>query len=315
MSTMTESLRLIVTGDSKGAQRALDEIAGKATSTQSKMNHAANVAAVGFVALGAVIGKSVKDYGDFAIQVAKVSAQTDMSTEATSRFLGQMQMLHVDTSKAGMVMKTMETAIYGLETGTKKSVDTFKILGLTWADLKGLKPEDQIGLIRDRLSEVRDPAARAAAAQALLGRGAKDMSLWYTASSDSIAAINKNLQANGRIMNSADMAQAKKAAEAWKELQSALIGVEFTIARTVIPDLGKLAHIITGVVQAVRPWTPLLVPLTIALGTFVAVVKTAVFFQKTWNQLLGLLPSRHARQGEGGGRRASREQPSARPEP
>jgi hypothetical protein len=208
---LSETLRLIISGDSSGAQRALKELEGTTgttgtgmSRTMSGLNKAANVAAVGFLAVGAIIGKSVKDYADFAITVGKVSAQTGMGAEATSRFVGQLQFFHADASKAGMAVKTLEKQIYGLETGTKASVDAFKILGLTWDDLKGLKPEDQIALIRDRLSEVKDPAARSAAAGALLGRGAKDMALWYTASGKAIGEVNKQLDANGQIMSQAE---------------------------------------------------------------------------------------------------------------
>ena len=299
MGTLSETLRLIIDGNSSGAVKALDEVSGKAAATSAAtsssmagLNKAANVAAVGFVALGAVIGKSVADYAEFAVTVAKVSAQTDMGAAATSQFLGQLDMLHVNTASAGMVMKTMEKAIYGLETGTKSATTAFKIIQLTWGDIKDLKPEDQIALIRERLSQVVDPAARAAAAQTLLGKGAKEMALWYTASEDSMGKINQTLKANGQILTESQIKQAEQAAIAWKAFGGAMKGVEYTIAQTALPVLTRLLQVMTLIMRTLRPIAPVIVPLTIALGGFVAVVKTAIFFQKTWNQALSLLPGR-----------------------
>jgi len=296
---MTEAIRLVISGDSKGAVKALGDVSGEAQKAQGTfgkygegLNKAANWAAAAVVALSAVIGKSVKDYAELAITVGKVSAQTGMGAEETSRFVGQLQFFHADASKAGMAVKTLEKGIYGLETGSKASVDAFKILGLTWEDLKNLKPEDQMALIRDRLSQVTDSAARSTAAGTLLGRGAKDMALWFTASSDAMGKVNDQLEKNGQIMTEGQVKDAEKAAVAWKGFSGALKGTEYAIARGVLPAGAKLLGVLTFLLQKLRPFAPLLVPLTGALAVFVGVVKTAVFFQKTWNQLLGLLPAR-----------------------
>ncbi len=297
--SMTETLRLVINGDSKGATRALDQIEKKAQvsekalgNTGKQWNKAANVAAVGVVALGAVIGKSVKDYAEFGVTVAKVNAMTGLGAEATSQLVGQMEFFHADASKAGMVVKTLEKQLYGLETGAKAPTVAFKALGLTWGDLKNLKPEDQLALIRDRLSQVTDESTRTTVASTLLGRGAKDMSLWYTASADSVAKVNQQLQQNGQILNEGQLKDAEAAAVAWKNFSGAMKGVEYSIAQTALPWLTKLAQGGAWLLRTLRPLSPLLIPLVGILGTFVGVVKTAVFFQKTWGQLLGLLPAR-----------------------
>ena len=251
-----------------------------------------NAAKWGAVAGAAAIGLSLHTYEDFVIQVEKLSKQTGMSAEGTSKFVGQLQMLHVNSATAGMAIKTMEKAMYGLQTGDAAATAAFKILGLSWSDLANLKPEDQIALIRDRLSEVKDPAARAAAAQTLLGRGAKDMVLWYTASDSAIGKVNKTLKDNGQILNDQQVKDAGKAAASWQVFSGALKGLQYAIAQSALPWLTRLLNVVTGIVRALRPFAPLLAPITIALAIFVGVVKTAVFFQKTWNQLLALFPAK-----------------------
>ena len=245
-------------------------------------------ATVGAVAGAAAIGLSLHSYEDFVIQVEKLSKQTNMSTEGTSQFLGQLQLLHVNSSTAGIAIKTMEKAMYGLETGAKAPTAAFKILGLTWNDLKDLSPEDQIARIRDMLSRVVDPAARAAAAQTLLGRGAKDMVLWYTAADGTMQKVNQTLKENGQIIGEKQVQDAAKAAASWQVFTGALKGLQYVIAQSALPWLTRLLNAVTGIVRALRPFAPLLMPLTIALGAFVGVVKTAVFLQKAWGVAIGL---------------------------
>ncbi len=292
--SMVETLRLVISGDSAGAQRALSQLEGKATgttgklgSTMSGLNKAANIAALGFVGLGAAVGMSVKSYADLAISTGKLSVQTGMSAEGASQLIGQFQMLHVNSSSVGMAIKTLEKNIYGLQTGSSASVAAFKILGLSWDDLKGKSPADQLSLIRDRLSEVQDPAARTAAATTLLGRGASSMAFWYGASAAQIKQVNAALKANGQILSETDYDNAKKAAESWQALVGALKGLEYAVGKSALPYLTFLAAAVRDVVNDLRPFAPVVVPATIALGAFVAVVKTAVFFQKTWGQALG----------------------------
>ena len=269
-----------------------DKMSAQGVRQAAAFNSLVKGATVGAVAGAAAIGLSLHTYEDFVIQVEKIGKQTNMGAEGTSRFLGQLQMLHVNTATAGMAIKTLEKGMYGLQTGDAKATEAFKILGLTWKDLQNLKPEDQIALIRDRLSEVKDPAARAAAAQTLLGRGAKDMVLWYTAADGTIQKVNETLKANGQILSEQQVKDAAKAAASWQVFSGALKGLEYSIAQAALPWLTRLLNVVTLVVREIRPFAPLLVPLTVALATFVGVVKTAVFFQRTWNQLLGFFPAK-----------------------
>ena len=243
---------------------------------------AAKVSAIAGGVLAAGIGVSVKGYADFAINVAKVNAQTNLGVKATSQLVGQMNFLHANTSTLGVAAKTLEKSLGGLEVGTKADVTAFGYLGLSWSQLKNLSPADQLALVRDRISQMHDVGERAIVTQTLLGRGAKDMSLWYTASGTEIDKINKELAANGQILTTQQVDAARKAGAEWEAFTGSLKGFEYALAQDVLPALGSLAGDLSGVVDALRPYAGLIPPIALALLGFAAAVKTVSMAQTAW---------------------------------
>jgi hypothetical protein len=296
---MVETLRMVIEGSSKGAQQALDELNKKAGTSNTAfgkwgagVNKAGTLAMMGFVGLGALIGKSVSDYASFALQVAKVNAQSGMGAKATSLFVGQLQLLHANTSSAGMAMKTLEVQIAGAKDGTAASIDLFNKLGISQQQLKDTSPADMIGLVRDRLSEMTDKSEQQLVASKLLGRAAKDDVLWYTASADSMNKVNTALKANGQILSEGQLQSAEKAGLAWQNFLSALKGTEYAVAQAALPALTSLMGPLTGVMRLMRPFAPALVSITVGLGILGGGIKTYIALQKTWNQLLSILPAK-----------------------
>ena len=281
MADFATVIRLIVSGDSQGAVAALEEVqaatgataakseaANAAVATQTaSMGKMAAAAGVGFLGLGAMIALSLKSYESFALTVAKVKSQTDMSAEGTSRFVGQLQFFHASTDKAGMAVKTLENEVYKLQTGVPAAVAVFKTLGLTWDDLKNLSPDQKLALIRDRISQIPEPAARSASATALMGRGAKDMTLWYTASSGAIDKVNGVLEKNHQILSGQQLKDAAAAATAWQGLTGAFKGFEYQVAQKVLPIVTDLVKGLTWIIEKTGPLGSTILPLmTVALG-------------------------------------------------
>ena len=310
MADFATVIRLIVSGDSQGAVAALEEVqaatgataakseaANAAVATQTaSMGKMAAAAGVGFLGLGAMIALSLKSYESFALTVAKVKSQTDMSAEGTSRFVGQLQFFHASTDKAGMAVKTLENEVYKLQTGVPAAVAVFKTLGLTWDDLKNLSPDQKLALIRDRLSQIPDPAARSAAATALLGRGAKDMTLWYTASSGAIDKVNGVLEKNHQILSGQQLKDAAAAATAWQGLTGAFKGFEYQVAQKVLPIVTDLVKGLTWIIEKTGPLGSTILPLmtvalgglAIAFGAVWAAEKIVVMWTTTVQGVMGL---------------------------
>jgi hypothetical protein len=107
--------------------------------------------------------------------------------------------------------------------------------------------------------------------------------------------VNQSLKDNSQIWSSKDLKKYADFVKAQREMQVALTGIYIVIARDVVPWLTKLVQALGWVLQKLRPLSPVLVPLTIALAAFVVVVKSALFIQKAWNLALNVLPARLTR--------------------
>jgi len=264
-------------------------LTGMAAETQMTWSKAATAAGITGGVIAAAIGLSAKSYGNFALQSAKFQAQTSMTAEGASRLVGQFQMMFVKGNVTSMAMKTLEKSLYGLQYGEKVAADAYEHLGLTWQDLKDLKPEEQIALIRDRLSETVDPATRSGAATLILGRGAASMALWYSASATQIDKVNAALERNGQILNQDQLDAAKQSLIAWQNLVGAFKGLEYAIGKAVIPQLTNLAKALAVVFNILRPFAGVLWPVATALIAFAVAVKGAIFVQTTWGQAAALM--------------------------
>ena len=297
MAGLTETLRLVITGDSKGAQRALDEMGGKAGAAQTRMqstmaglNKAANVAAVGFVALTAVIGKSVKDYQDYGSSIRDIQRISDMSTESASKLVGEWQRFGVDATAGANGVKFFSKNLDAAKQGANTQVTAFQRLGISMKDIKTMSEADLLTKTRNALATMGPSAERTAIALQIFGKGGAAMMPWLNVAPKQMAEVDARLKDLGLVWGDKQMAQFAKSKAAWAELQLSLTGISQTIARDVIPALTPLFQGFGKLLEFLRPVAPLLVPLTIALGAFVAIIKTAVFFQNTWGQLLSSWP-------------------------
>lgn len=158
------------------------------------LGRGATIAAVGIKALGLAI-KSL--LGPLLILTSLVSIFTAIGRSAgsldeaskTARRLGMsmstFQTLGQVADEAGVSVEQMGTLLTfmsknlgNLANGSKSAQTAFANIGLTFADLQGLKPEQQFALISQRIMALPTAAQRTTAAMAIFGRqGAASMGL------------------------------------------------------------------------------------------------------------------------------------------
>ena len=174
---MVETLRLVIAGDSKGAQRALGELDKRASAAFKKMdadakkssgafgswssglNKAANGAAVGFgVGLG-IITKSVYDYQQAASQIRTTMRATGMDAAGASLLTGQWKRYGVEAGAAGFATKTLAKAIDEARSGNEKNAGVFERLGISVEELQKMSDTDAIFATRDALGARPVPRA------------------------------------------------------------------------------------------------------------------------------------------------------------
>jgi len=298
---MTEAIRLVISGDSKGAVKALDDISKKTKETSGAfgkygagLNKAANYGSAALVGLVGVITKSVVDYQAYGKAIRDVTRLTDISTESASTLVGQWKRFGIDATAGANGVKFFNKNLDAARQGTKTQVEAFARLGISMEELKTLDDDALLFKTRDALAEMGPGADRTAIALKLMGRGGTALMPWLNIMPKEMAEVNKQLKDAGLIWGDKQLKEYAAAVKAQREMQIALTGISQVIARDVLPALTPLVRGFGAFLRFIRPLAPALVPLTVALAAFVGVVKGANLVQQTWRTLLRLLPARIA---------------------
>jgi hypothetical protein len=293
-ATLTQALRLVISGDSKGAVKALGDVADKADKTQgvfgkygAGMNKAANWGAVGVAALSGAIAKSVVDYEAYGKSIRDLVRLTDVSTEGASTLVGEWKRFGVDATAGANGVKFFNKNLDAARQGSDKQVEAFERLGISMDDLKTLDDDELLFKTRDALAEMGPGADRTAIALALMGRGGTALMPWLNVAPGQMAEVNKQLEEAGLIWGDKELKQYADAAAAQKELGIAMTGISQTVARDVVPALTPFVRLIGSLLRFLRPLAPVIVPLTAALAVFVGVVKGAMVIQSTATAVKG----------------------------
>jgi hypothetical protein len=227
-------VKINVLADTKQARAQLGGMAGSLQQWANGFQRAGRIATLATAAIAAglyvvarVLKKSVDAYVEFGRANIAITRLTGISGKAVAELGVQFRMSGVDADKAqtglGLFSKTLDKArqatdkaqrpLAALKQGTegyreavakvtlatKDASGPFGRLGIALKDASGkLRPASVIlAEVRDRLSEISDPATRAGIAAALFGKGFKTMLPWLTKSKDEIKKYNKILAESG----------------------------------------------------------------------------------------------------------------------
>ena len=132
--------------------------------------------AVGFGALnlaGNAIAGSLADFGRALDMGGELKDLSDRTGETS----GNLMVLQRAFQNAGSSAEAVGPAVNKLQKfmidaadGSEKNVEALKKLGLSFDDLKGKAPVEQLKMISERLKDVDDPAQRAALAMGIFGK-------------------------------------------------------------------------------------------------------------------------------------------------
>lgn len=295
LSSATQLLRLVIQGDSKGGVDALKDVGTQAGRTDAQMtkwgqsmNSAANYAAVGVGVLAGVIAKSTQTTIAYGESIDSVTDITNLSAESASRLVGQWQGFGVSADKGASAVKFFEKNLDAARQGSDEMVETFGRLGISLSDIQTLSDEDLLAKTRDGLAGTEDTGARAAIALKLLGRSATELADWYNAAPEDIRRVNEQLEKMGLVWGDKELKTWQDVIDAQREMKIAWMGVQIAIAQYVLPYLPPVIEAFGRLLEILKPLAPVLVPATFALGTFVAIVKTAMIVKEVTMAVKGL---------------------------
>lgn len=146
------------------------------------------------VAIFAKIGSSARELDE----ASKTARRLGMSMTTFQNLSQVAEEAGVSVQQMSGMLTIMSRKMGQLGSGSKAAQNAFASIGLTFADLQNLSPEDQFTLISQRIMALPTAAERTAAAMAIFGRsGATGMGLISDAAQGAVAEIAKLRQQLG----------------------------------------------------------------------------------------------------------------------
>jgi hypothetical protein len=187
-------------------------------------------------------------------QLAKMSARTGISVESLSE-LGYA----ADQSGASLEMleggvRKMQKFLLDAAERSTTAVQTLSRLGLSLSDLGSRSPEQQFELIADRLSQIQDPAIRAATAMEIFGKTGTSLLPLMQDGAKGIAALRQQARDLGLVISTEDAQAAEvfgdRLSDLWKVIKSGV----FAIGAALAPLLQELATSAIRVAKVTADW-------------------------------------------------------------
>ena len=136
--------------------------------------------------------------------------------------------------------------------GTGPAVDALNLLGLSIEDIQNLNPEESFALIRDRLSEIEDPAQRAFLAEELLGGSTERLTGFIEANADAFREQIAAIEASGAVISEDAVNANAAAADAIDTVTASVGALASELVANLSPALVTAAGAITTVTGALR---------------------------------------------------------------
>lgn len=204
--------------------------------------------------LAAPMATAAKLFADAGSDLVDMSQRTGASVEALSELGYAAEQSGSDLATLEGGLRKMQKAVVAAANGSDSAVATLSQLGLTAQQLQRLSPDQQFELIADRLSQIQNPAERAALAMELFGKTGTTLLPLMANGAEGIIALRQQARELGLVMSTEDAQAAEEFGDTldtlWKVLRMGVVQIGAAVA----PVLSDLAETITRVAVTVASW-------------------------------------------------------------
>lgn len=210
--------------DAKDLQKSFNNLGVNLTGLKNVFNAVGGAAGVSLAGLGALM------HGTMALgdEVSDLSKGFGISIAKTLQFKEALTQAGGNGEQAAKVLSTLFSKIEEAQGGNEKAISTFEQIGLTFEELRAMRPEEAINKVVDGLKGVGNEFERVKLIKELLGRGGIGVSL---------DELSERLG-----MSVAEFKQAEKALETFGNLSDALkeslTNLKIAFAELVAPFVG-----------------------------------------------------------------------------
>lgn len=234
-------------GDADGFTGKLKAGLGGLQSQFGSAAGAAAIGAAGVAAVGVVAVKAVTAFKDLGLEVGKFRDATGMSAESSSRFIEVFGDLGIGADKAAGALGKFAKTLGG-------NADAFSKYGVEIVKAKDGTMDAEATFVKaiDALNKMKDPAQRAAAAQAMFGKSWQDMSEVIAGGAPALQAALESVQPS-KVLGDKDVQAARDVRDSFDSLMDAGEGLLLTLGKSLAPVIAEAASKLSKMAEAVAP--------------------------------------------------------------
>ena len=187
------------------------------------------------VATGGGLGILIKQQSEAIDVMSKFSKQTGIATEELSAFTMAADLSGVDSESLNKGVTKLAIALGKVRQGIKGADEPFLRIGLNAQKLADAPLGHAMGVIADRMNQIKSPAVKAAAAVAIFGKSGATLLPFLAEGSKGFAAAAKEAKAFGLSFTGIDGTKVEAMNDAWTRTMNLLKGIGRQIAIAISP--------------------------------------------------------------------------------
>jgi hypothetical protein len=204
--------------------------------------------------VAAPLAAATNVFADMGDKLAKMSVRTGISVEALSELGYAAEQSGADLDSLEVGVRKMQKFLFEASKGSRAAGATLSKLGLQFADLNGLSPDQQLALVADRLANVQDPALKAALAMEIFGKSGTSLLPLMQDGAKGIEELRQQARDLGLTISTEDAKAAEtfgdRLSDLWKVIKSGV----FAVGAALAPLLQDLAIRATRIVKVTADW-------------------------------------------------------------
>jgi hypothetical protein len=174
-------------------------------------------------------------------RIDKLSIRTGVGRQALQGFGLAAELAGVSTEQLGTALQRLAGSI-GQAQPPSSLTNGLKQLNLTVTELRRLSPEDQFSLIAKRISEIPDPARRAAIAVELFGRQGRQLASLFGEAGQSLEEVRQRAERLGIIVSDTQVSNVTKLNDTFKIVRSTIEGIIGQVSGNLAPVVTEIAE-------------------------------------------------------------------------
>lgn len=232
-------------------KESLEGFAQSINGIQKMMGLIGEVAAFGFI--GEQVADLAKEFAEWGDQMEKTRSETGLTVQSVQELQFAGKNAGVSAQDMDMAMVHLSRSLGAAREGNQQSIDSYKALGISMDDLKGVGLDGALEKIAQAFNEHADGANKAALAMQLFGRSGADMIAFLDQGKSGIDDLRARAEQLGIVFGDEDVEQAAKLNAAFVQMDAQMDAAKKRAGEELAPSFLQIASAMDTVSQKGGP--------------------------------------------------------------